>query len=374
MAYKNQSKPKVAIYLSTLSEGGAERVLMNLAGGFAERGHPVDFVLAQAEGAFMPYFPQNIQLVELNPQHIRRGRSFYTFPALIRYIRSARPSVMLTAMFSNIFAIWAKKISGVPFRLVISEQNTFSVATKEPKGFDRVVMPLLVRLSYPYADEVTAVSEGAADDLAISAKLKRERVRVIYNPVITSDIMAKAKQPLEHPWFSQNEPPVILAVGRLTAQKDYPTLLHAFKIVQEAVPVRLLILGEGEDRAELTAMVNQLNLQKDVSMPGFVPNPYQYMARAAVFVMSSRWEGLPTVLIEALYCGAPLVSTDCPSGPREILRDGKYGRLVPMAAADQLADALLAALREQHSPPPPESWRPYELSTIIDQYSQLFWG
>ncbi len=371
---RDQLNQRVSIYLSTLSEGGAERVLLNLAVGFVQRGFPVDFVLAQAEGAYMPYFPKEVRLVELNKKHIRGGRSFYSFPALVAYIRRVRPAVMLTGMFNNIFAIWARQLAGVPMRLIISEHNTFSVANREPTFMNRVLMPLLLRISYPLADEIVAVSKGAADDLTVSAGIQREKIRVIYNPVITPELVRKAQEPLDHPWFMPEEPPVILAVGRITPQKDYSLLIRAFAQVRQSMPVRLLILGDGEERAAMTELVSQLGLQDCVSMPGFVENPYAFMARAGVFVLSSRWEGLPTVLVEALYCGAPLVSTDCPSGPREILQDGAYGRLVPMGDAEKLAEAILAALREEHRVPPPQSWHPFESSTVLDHYARLFWG
>jgi len=165
-----------------------------------------------------------------------------------------------------------------------------------------------------------------------------------------------------------------VAVGRLQMQKDYPTLLHAFAQVRKNRPVRLLILGEGKDRLALEELIKELGLEQDVSLPGFVMNPYAYMARASLFVLSSRWEGLPTVLIEALCCGTPVVSTDCPSGPREILRDGQYGQLVPVGDVDGLAQAIEAALNSKAPGPPSESWRPYDLENVVNQYISLLFG
>jgi glycosyltransferase involved in cell wall biosynthesis len=181
----------------------------------------------------------------------------------------------------------------------------------------------------------------------------------------------KAQAPLDHPWFQPGQPPVVLAVGSLTVQKDFPTLIRAVAHVQETRPVRLLILGEGQDRPTLEAQVRKLGLEQSISLPGFVANPYAYMARASVFVLSSRWEGLPTVLMEALFCGAPVVATDCPSGPREILRGGQYGRLVPVGEVTALADAIQATLDDKTARPPRESWQPFELESVVNQYIKV---
>jgi glycosyltransferase involved in cell wall biosynthesis len=210
-----------------------------------------------------------------------------------------------------------------------------------------------------------------AHDLAQVAGIRQQRIQVIYNPIVTPELQAKAQAPLEHPWFKPGEPPVILAAGRLTAQKDFSTLMRAFALVRQGHAARLLILGEGEERRALEALAEQLGLEKDTSLAGFVANPYPYMTRASIFVLSSCWEGLPGVLIEALYCGLPLVSTDCPSGPREILADGRYGRLIPVGDAKALARAIHMTLRDRGPGLPPESWRPYELDTVVNQYLNI---
>jgi glycosyltransferase involved in cell wall biosynthesis len=232
----------------------------------------------------------------------------------------------------------------------------------------------LISWFYPWADRITAVSEGVADDLAQAAGIPRERIQVIYNPVVTPEFKAKTEAPLDHPWFAPGEPPVVVGAGRLTIQKDFPALIRAFARVRQARPARLLILGEGEERSALEAVVRQLGVERDVSLPGFVSNPYPYMRRAALFVLSSRWEGLPGVLIEAMYCGARLVATDCPSGPREILADGRYGQLVPVGDVAALADAVRAGLDGHIPVPPAESWRLFEAGTVVDQYIDALMG
>lgn len=362
------SQKRLAIYLPTLVSGGTERAMLNLAVGFVQRGFSVDFVLAQCEGSFMAHIPEAVRLIELNSMHVRAGRSVISLPALVRYIRKERPSALFTALHANVIAVWARWIAGVPFSLVISEQNTLSIHNKMlPTGYQQIMLGLIKR-SYPMADVIAAVSEGVADDLALTIGIPRDRIRVIYNPIITPDLAAKVKEDINHPWFNPGEPPVVLAVGRLDPQKDYPLLIKSFARVRQFVPARLLILGEGPERDSLISLVRQLDLDGDVQFPGFVPNPYPYMAKASVFVLSSRWEGLPTVLVEALYCGASIVATDCPSGSREILRDGKYGRLVPVGDIECMAEAIISVLKGNGILPPGESWEQYDLDTIVSQY------
>jgi glycosyltransferase involved in cell wall biosynthesis len=207
------------------------------------------------------------------------------------------------------------------------------------------------------------------------AGLPRDRIQVILNPVVSEETLQKAKAPVEHPWFSNGGAPVVLAIGRMTEQKDFPNLLRALALLVQRRPARVLILGEGEDRPALEALAKELNLGPDVlDMPGFVENPYAYMARCDVLAMSSRWEGLPTVLIEGLACGASIVSTACPSGPDEILEDGRYGRLVPVNDSAALADALAQTLDAPRVTPPEESWAPYVVGDVTRQYRGALLG
>jgi glycosyltransferase involved in cell wall biosynthesis len=234
--------------------------------------------------------------------------------------------------------------------------------------------PRLAKWFYPWADGIIAVSGGVADDLAPLIKIPRERIRVIYNPIVTPGLFEKSTILLEHPWFKSGEPPVLLAAGRLAVQKAFDVLIQAFSQVRKKHRARLLILGEGEERFALEALIREYKLEQDISMPGFVSNPYSYMAHAAAFVLSSRWEGLPTVLVEAMALGAPIISTDCPSGPREILKDGKYGQLVPVDDPSALAAAIDTSLTAKVLRPSPESWKPYELECVVDQYINILFG
>jgi glycosyltransferase involved in cell wall biosynthesis len=228
------------------------------------------------------------------------------------------------------------------FKVVTNEQTTPSLSIRSQPAAGTVLK--MMRRLYPKADRIVAISQGVADDLISLLNLPHEKVTVIHNPVITPELFEQAKQPVSHPWFEQNRLLVILAVGRLTKAKDYPTLFRAFSLVRQVRPAKLLILGEGEERANLERLAIELGIQNDVSMPGFVDNPFAFMAKASVFVLSSAWEGFGNVLVEALACGCPVVATDCRSGPREILDNGRYGRLVPVGDHEALAKAILETL------------------------------
>jgi len=330
----------IALFVPSLRGGGAERVMVNLARGFSEQGYKVDLVLQRAEGPFLSKVPDEVRIVDLRTKRM----ALALFP-LISYLRREKPRSLLAAMtHTNIVALLARKLARVETRVVVSEHNTISIISHTSKTLRSRFLPLIAKRLYYWADAVIAVSKGVADDFAEFLKFPREKIRVIYNPVVTPEILEKAEEPLEHPWFKPGEPPVILGVGALTKQKDFPTLIHAFALVRRERPARLMILGEGEDRPKLEALVRKLGLEKDVALPGFIDNPYKYMKHAAVFVLSSRWEGLPTVLIEAMACGTPVVATDCPSGSREILEGGKYGALVPVGDARELAKTIMKAL------------------------------
>lgn len=341
--------------------------MLNLAGGIASRGYAVDLVLAKAEGPYLSQVPGSVRLVDL-----KASRTLTSLLALVRYLRQERPDAMISALSrANIIALWGRRLAGVPERLVINEQNTLSQWAQQSSNWCNRLTPQLASYFYRWATAVVAVSQGVADDLIQAWRIPRELVKVIYNPGVTPELREKAQLPLAHPWFQDDRTPVLVGVGSLTAQKDFGTLLHAFAQVRRNRPVRLFILGEGSDRPMLEGLVRKLGLEHDVSLPGFVENPYAYMARASAFVLSSRWEGLPTVLVEALYAGTSLIATDCPSGPREILRDGKFGVLVRVGKADELAQAIARTLDGQVPRAPIESWQPFTLETVVDKYIRL---
>jgi glycosyltransferase involved in cell wall biosynthesis len=369
MKNKITSKERFAFFLPGLYDGGAERIMLNLANGITSRGYLVDLVLARAEGPFMGQVPDSVRLVDLNAPRV-----ISSTPALVRYIRRERPKALLSILYANYIALWARRLSGVPMRVILGEHNTLSSVVRGSDDPRLHLYPSLAKWFYPWADGIVAVSGGVADDLAKSARIPRERIQVIYNPIVTPDLFDKSKLPIEHPWFKPGEPAVFLAVGRLTRQKAFDVLIQAFAQVKKNHRVRLMILGEGDERLALEAMIKEYDLAQDISLPGFLPNPYPYMAHAAAFVLSSRWEGLPTVIVEAMALGTPIISTDCPSGPREILLDGKYGQLVPVDDPFALAAAITKSITDNQYHPPQDSWKSFELESVVNQYINVLLG
>lgn len=349
---------RIALFTRDLAAGGVARVIVNLSRGFVDRGHPVDIVLTRARGPFIEQLADGVRVIDLGVE-----RSLTSIPGLVRYLRRERPLALLAcADGANVVALWSKWLARGPTRMAISiHTNVSQNARAATKARGRLI-PHFMRWFYGWADDVIAVSEGVADDVAGIARLNRQRIHVIYNPVDTESIEALAAEPFRHPWFGPGLPPVVVSAGRLTRQKDFPTLLRAFARVRQSRPARLMILGEGEDRASLEVLARDLDCRDDIALPGFVPNPYPYMAASAVFVLSSAWEGFGNVLIEAMALGVPVVSTDCPSGPAEILGGGRYGTLVPVSDVDALARAIVATLDH-----PPEASRGIERASSFSR-------
>lgn len=328
--------PRLAVFLQDLSGGGAERMLLRLAEAFAERGHPVDLVLVRAEGQYLDQVPHSVNIVDLGAARTRSA-----VWRLSRYLDRARPAAMLSGLVHvNVAALLARAIARHRMRLVISERNTISADRHAATTASVKLAHRAVPFAYRRADAIVAVSDGVAQDLARFAGLARERIAVINNPVVTPALHRQAAQRPTHPWFGPGQPPLILAVGRLAPQKDFLTLLQAFARLRSRRPARLAILGDGEERDLLVAESERLGIGADVALPGFISNPFAWMAGASVLALSSRWEGSPNVLVEAMACGTPVVATDCPSGPAQILRDGALGRLVSVGDAAALAGAL----------------------------------
>ena len=328
---------RIALFLPFPGGRGGQRVMLSLATGFAATGRTVDLVLAEAKGDLLGQVPPTVRVVDLaSPGGVLRS-----LPAFGRYLRRERPDVLLTALdYVNVLAILVRGIAAPKTRIFVSCHNSLRHSVQHSAWWRDRLLPLALRLTYCRANGVIAVSQGVAATTAELAGLPVERVRMIYNPVVTPGFEAMAAAPLDHPWFAPGQPPVVLGVGSLAEQKDFDTLLRAFAMVRRYREVRLVILGEGEERAALGQLAARLGVVEDVAMLGWVSNPYAFMSRAGVFVLSSRWEGFGLVIAEALACGTPVVSTDCPSGPSEILEGGKWGALVPVGDADAMAAAI----------------------------------
>ncbi len=341
-----RKRKKIAVFVSFSGQGGVERMMVNLCEGLVGLGCRVDLLAIKAPAEALSAFPPDINVIELGAKH-----TLSSIVPLVRYLKRERPDALLAAKDrANKVAILARRISRAPVRVVVRMGTTVTAALRGRSGVRQRMWYLPMRMLYPLADEIVAVSDGVRSDLAAITGLPPGRIRVLPNPVISPRIMDLAREPVDHPWFGEDEIPVILGVGRLTRQKDFHTLIKAFAKLPADAPCRLVIIGEGRDRESLLSLADSLGVGKRLDLPGFAKNPWAYMARASLFVLSSAWEGSPNVLTEALALGAPAAATDCPSGPREILKGGYYGKLAPVGDVEALAEAMRATLAN-----PPET-------------------
>lgn len=336
----NDGASRIAVLISFSGEGGVERMVLNLVEGFAARGHRVDLLAIRADSAHLGDLPDGVTLIDLGVRH--SGLSI--FP-LARYLRRVRPVALLAAKDRAIrAAVIARRLAGTDTRIVGRLGTNLSAALEGRAGISRWLRVAPMRWIYPAVNKVVCVSEGVLEDTARLAGLTPGQLCVIRNPVVTPRLGALAAEAVDHPWAHDGSVPLILAAGRLTEQKDFDTLVRAFSQLRTRIQARLVILGDGRLRAKLRDRIEALGLVDAVAMPGFTPNPYAWMARADLFVLSSAWEGSPNVLTEALALGVPSVSTDCPSGPREVLAGGRFGHLVPVGDAEAMANAMAATL------------------------------
>jgi glycosyltransferase involved in cell wall biosynthesis len=367
-AYSNARTGPITLFFAATG-GGVQSVQVTLAGALAERGFAVNCVLPQAKGPYLPQLPDKVEIVDLET------RSPLTLVhRLARFLRRRRPSLLFAAQHHTIVAaVLARRLAASRVPLVAVQHNTLSEVCRNSRyRLTRWFIPTALRMLLPQAETVGAVSEGVARDLASTTGLPLSRVTVLYNPVVQQGLAERAAVPTGHPWLDSKDAPIVLGVGSLIERKDFPTLIHAFAHLTRGRRARLVVLGEGPERPRLERLIGELGLGAIVSLPGFATNPLAYMAKADVLALSSRVEGLPTVIVEALACGAPIVATNCPHGPAELLGDGTYGRLVPVGDAEAFGDALAATLSE---PRDPERQRQraaeFSVERAVERYVQL---
>lgn len=347
-----EAGPHISLFLPSLAGGGAERIFINLATEFLTRGYRTDIVLATAIGEYIDRVPQGVRIIDLNA-----SRPFTAIPALVSYLLRERPGVLLSTITNaNIAAILATKIARIPIRCIVREASTLSVELAHSTKINKIILPYLMRWTFAQVHAIIAPSFGVADDLSKVTGICRESVQVIYNPIISTSLLKQSQQPVQHPWLHLHGTPVIIGMGRLTSQKDFATLIEAFALIRKKISAKLILLGDGEERESLKGTAKRLGIVNDVDIMGFVSNPYPFLSRATLFVLSSRWEGLPGVLIEALACGTQVISTDCPSGPREILDNGIYGQLVPIADPIAMSVAIENAINGKFRAADPSQW------------------
>lgn len=361
-------KERIAVFAPSMKGGGMERVTLAVAKGIADRGHPVDLLLVSGEGPFMSQIPDNIHVVDF-----ATSRALNTIPGLIRYLRENNPEAMLCAMeHIGIMAVIAKLLSFTRTKVFVVIHNTVSQSTRYLPPMKRRILRETTRILMSRAKSVVGVSQGVVDDFEQHTGVPKDKLRVVFNPVVTPQLKQAMGEPVEHKWLQEKSIPVVLAAGHLQHRKGFDVLIQAFYHVKSQKEARLIIIGEGDQRETLTELIQKYELEDHVNLHGFVDNPYAYMKQADLFVLSSRFEGLPTVIIEAMACGCPVVSTDCPSGPREILNHGEYGKLVPVENPEALAEAILQSLSDEHDLSKlEERTEQFEEKRIIDEYLSL---
>jgi len=331
---------RVAILMPSFAGGGAQRAMLLFARELVVRGLDVDVVSARGEGPLTSLVPREARVVSLGARGVLAA-----LPALVGYLRRTRPAALYsTIAHCNAAALLAGRLVGLP---VVVREAVVPLSA-ERTSVERTMIRSLIKLTYPWARAVIAVSTDVADELArISDRI---RIAVLPTPVVSGELLEAGAAPLEHPWFVPEGIPVVLGVGRLEPQKDFPTLLRAFAAARRLRPLHLMVLGEGPERPVLEALSRALGVAPHVQLPGFVDNPFPYLKRAAAFVLSSRYEGMPTALLQAMAFGTPVVSTDCPGGTREALRDGRLGVLVPVGDVERLAAAIGDAVASPRRP------------------------
>ena len=338
--------PRVAVFIPSLRGGGAERAMLLFAEGLLAKGYRVDLLVAQHEGPLVNEVPQGVRLIDLGERKVSR-----TLPKLTKYLVRERPQALYsTIVNANIVAILAaegaKRFHKLTCRVVVRESNV--LAPKGPLTLARRLSGIVAPRLYRRADAVISVSHDVATELCASSLALQGRVHTLPTPVVSAKIFELSAQPASHPWVVERASardslaarPLIVGAGRLHPQKDFPTLINAFAKIHQRSNARLIILGEGEERKRLEQQIQSLGLTECVSLPGFAPNPYPFFRYADTFVLSSRYEGMPNVLLQAMAFGTPVVATQCQSGAQEVLTCESFGRLVPPGDVDAMAQAI----------------------------------
>jgi glycosyltransferase involved in cell wall biosynthesis len=360
----NRKTGRLAVFLATSGHSGVDRVMKNLLPAIADAGVNVDLLHVNNHGPYMES-SGNLRVIELGSSH-----AYSSLPALVRYLRREMPDVLLSDKDRvNRVAILAKTLSGVSTRVVVRMGTTVSLGLAARRPMDRFLTRVSMKYLYRRSQKIILPSKAAVDDFIKVTGIPAWKVEAVPSPVATPELYQRASETVQDQWFQDRPVPIVVGIGELCRRKDFDTLLRAFALVRKKREARLVIFGEGRRRRILENLAKELDISKDVLMPGFHDNPYPFLARADLYVHSSRQEGSPVALMEAIALGVPCVSTDCPSGPSEILQGGRYGHLVPVGNSDTMAEAMIEYL---NSPPAKnfirEAALPFTLETSIKAY------
>lgn len=359
----------ITIFYMQLGMGGVPRLCVWLANGFAARGLRVDLVIADASNAFPHTIDSKVRVIDLGAKSVPRATL-----RLARYLKNLKPRNVLSFVANAIAIVGAAKfLSRSQVNFIACEQIETEIEIRSTRFSPYKIALLLVPVTYRQASRLVAASLGVAESLARVMRIDPSQISIVYNPAYRPEIHDRSKIDVDHPWLRANNANLIVTAARFVPQKDLATLLNAFAVVLTHEPnAKLVVLGDGPLRADLETQAKCLGISESVSMPGSDANPFRWFARAKVFAMSSRWEGFGMTLVEAMACGCNIVSTACPSGPSEILDDGRFGTLVPVADTARLGAAIVNALRAPRAGQRNvDRAKEFSLATSVDGYTKL---
>jgi len=360
---------KILIVLPDLHGGGAERLHVNLARHWTDLGHDVDFILLRKSGDLLKLVPDKVNIISINAYRIRQA----VIP-IYKILKKIKPDVVLSAMWplTSITVIsWI--ISRRKSKLFLSDHVVLSLDSTNNIGVPILFLKFFIFITYHFSNGIIAVSKGVKEDLCSLGRIPAKKVEVIYNPAAIG-ISKKDFINYDNLWQAKHEKK-ILSVGSLKYEKDHKSLIKAVSLIKDSIDIKLIILGDGPLRRDLECLVKSLGMEKNVSLPGFQINPYPWYLSSDLFVLSSKWEGFGNVIVEALECGIPVVSTDCPGGVQEILDNGRYGRLVRLGSVTALADAIKESLNQKHDIFfLKERAKKFSIQEISKQYLNFFTG
>jgi len=337
-------KPKIFFVIPTLRAGGAEKVLVNLLKYLAFK--KVEFcifliVFNLRDQVYLDLIPSDINVINLKSSSFLKN-----ILSMFKLIKDYKPDVIFSWLeASNLPILIANSFAREKNKIIISVHGILSNALKFQSKVVAFAKKILIKHLYKKADKIIAVSEYIKYDLENYFYIDGNKIEIVYNPVVSDELYEKAKQSPKHIWLEQKKAPVLLSVGRLAYPKDYATLIKAFAIVRKKMKVKLIIIGDGPLKSFLKKLILETGLSNDVDVLGYKSNPYSYMARADLLILSSISEGLPTVLIEALSLGTPVISTDCGSGPSEIIENTENCSIVPIKDVSSLSREILKILK-----------------------------
>lgn len=357
---------KICFYPGALNLGGVGRLTINLASEMMQQGYQIDLFLTMYQGNYLKDIPKEVKVIK------GKGGALKSMVTFANYIRDDKPDVIISSRdYLNLINILVTKLVRAKTKVIASVHVDYSGMPKQRQSYRIKALNFILKKLYPKADRIVAVSNGVAKDFSLRYNYPLDKIEVIYNPTYLEENYLIERK-MKYETFFHTELPIVIGVGRLNDQKNFSLLIEAFEVVSKQIESKLIILGEGSNRPKLEKIIADKKLINNVFLPGFVPNPIDYIKKSNVFVMSSSWEGFGNVIIEAMGTGISVVTTDCPSGPAEILNNSKYGKLVPMNNKKEMANAIIEMIKNPLDPELVKTRaKNFSVSTIVDQYLNL---